>query len=200
MSYRVKELFYSMQGEGVNAGRPAVFCRFVGCNLWSGKERHRATATCNFCDTDFLGGDNYDEDALIGAVTSLWPGGGKPLCVITGGEPGLQLTVALLRKLRVAGFAVAVETNGIMHLPSGVYHITVSPKAGTEIKQRRGTELKVVWPQDFDLAELETWSFRHRFLQPMDGYVNAMAATIDAVLSNPNWRLSMQTHKLLGLR
>lgn len=210
----VKEIFYSIQGEGRNAGRPAVFCRFVGCNLWSGQEKHRESAPCWFCDTDFLGGSDYDEDGLVNAIASSWgkPTGlddcaagkiadGKPFVVFTGGEPGLQLTESLIHKMRLKGFDVAVETNGTLELPKGVYWITVSPKAGVVIKQTKGHELKVVWPQqNMDLNAMRRMDFDHFFLQPMDGQAGAVDETIQTVLANPGWKLSLQTHKITGVR
>lgn len=210
---KVKEIFYTIQGEGANTGRPAVFCRFAGCNLWSGREKDRATAECRFCDTKFVGGTTYTEEGLVDAIREAWgdtggmadcakglSGGGKPLCVLTGGEPGLQITESFMHKLRLAGFSVAVETNGTIAMPEGVYWITVSPKAGTKIVQRSGHELKVVWPQPLDLAELRKMDFKIYYLQPMDGFPNSVQITIDAVMKNPGWHLSLQTHKIVGLR
>jgi 7-carboxy-7-deazaguanine synthase len=209
MTYAVKEVFYSLQGEGAQAGRPAVFCRFSGCNLWSGLERDRPSATCRFCDTDFVGTDGSaggkygTPEALADAVAGLWPGGGDPYVVCTGGEPLLQLDEPLVRALRSRGFAVAVETNGTRPVPPGIDWLCVSPKAGTELLVRAGDELKLVYPQPG--AEPERFSelaFRQFFLQPMDGpalQANTRAA-LDYCLTHPRWRLGLQTHKLLGIR
>lgn len=200
---RVKEVFYSLQGEGANVGRPAVFCRFVGCNLWSGREEDRAHALCRFCDTDFLGGTLYPEPARLAlAMANLWPGGGTRFCVLTGGEPTLQSGLgAVVAELRALNFTVAIETNGTRPSPTGAW-LTVSPKAGTTVVQRSGDELKVVWPQSLDLDELARWDFTHRFLQPMDGpdWVATTELAVARCLVDPRWRLSLQTHKYLNLR
>ncbi|WP_116092058.1 7-carboxy-7-deazaguanine synthase [Sphingomonas crusticola] len=215
MSYAVKEMFLTLQGEGLQAGMRAVFLRFAGCNLWSGREQDRADAQCSFCDTDFVGMDGdgggrfADAAAVTEAAWTLWSGGlegsggGTPLIVITGGEPMLQLDDALVAALKGRSFRVAIETNGTLPVADGVDWICVSPKAGTEIVQRSGDELKLVWPQQgLDPRELESWDFRHLLVQPMDGVDAAAArgAAIDFVIANPRWRLSVQTHKLLGLR
>jgi len=215
MSYVVKEIFYTLQGEGRNAGRPAVFCRFSGCNLWTGREVDRAKAICQFCDTDFVGvgsdGGRFESpDALADAVLARWPGvrygradGGRPLVVCTGGEPLLQLDVAAIDALHARGFQVAVETNGTRHAPAGIDHLCVSPKAGAEWVQRHGSELKVVWPQaGLDLDMLEQADFTYRYLQPMDGPLQArhIAQCIEQCLARPAWRLSLQTHKVTGIR
>jgi len=204
---RVKELFYTVQGEGVNTGRSAVFCRFAGCNLWSGHEKDRSGAICQFCDTDFLGGVEIRECDLIAAIVGLWPHpigslkAGRPLAVLTGGEPGLQVSREFIDALRIFGFDVAIETNGTVSLPKGDYHITMSPKAGTVIKQRSGTELKVVWPQvGLDLDELLEMRFAHKLIQPMDGHPGSIDASLRVVQSDPRWRLSLQTHKYLGIK
>ena len=207
MSYAVKEIFLTLQGEGMQAGRRAVFLRLSGCNLWTGREQDRATARCTFCDTDFVGmdgenGGRYEAAALAGKVASLWGKGDLPLVVITGGEPMLQLDAALIDALHARGFEIAVETNGTLPAPDGIDWICVSPKAGTEIVQRAGDELKLVWPQaGVDPADLLGWDFRHFLIQPMDCADAAAArqAAIDYVLRHPEWRLSLQTHKLLGL-
>jgi 7-carboxy-7-deazaguanine synthase len=207
MSYAVKEIFLTLQGEGMQAGRRAVFLRFAGCNLWSGREQDRATAQCTFCDTDFVGtdglnGGRYDAPALAAKVGELWGEGPQPLVVITGGEPMLQLDAPLIDALHGAGFEIAVETNGTIAAPPGLDWICVSPKAGTEIVQRSGNELKLVWPQTaIDPARLEGWSFDNFLIQPMDcaDREAALAASIAFVMENPRWRLSLQTHKLLGL-
>ena len=207
MSYAVKEIFLTLQGEGMQAGRRAVFLRLAGCNLWTGREQDRATAQCTFCDTDFVGmdgenGGRYEAAALAGKVAALWESGERPLVVITGGEPMLQLDAALIDALHANGFEIAVETNGTLPAPAGLDWICVSPKAGTEVVQRSGDELKLVWPQSgTDPEALLGWDFRHFLIQPMDCADAAAArqAAIDYVLAHPRWRLSLQTHKLLGL-
>lgn len=214
MSYAVKEMFLTLQGEGLQAGMRAVFLRFAGCNLWSGREQDRATADCTFCDTDFVGTDGdgggrfADADSLAEQVAALWQDGlaetgGTPLVVITGGEPMLQLDAPLVAALKRCGLRIAVETNGTLPVIDGVDWICVSPKAGTTVVQRQGDELKMVWPQPgLDVDEIERWDFRHLLVQPMDGAnaADAQAAAIRFVLAHPRWRLSLQTHKLLGLR
>jgi len=205
MSYLVKELFHSLQGEGAQTGRAALFIRFAGCNLWSGREADRAEASCSFCDTDFLGGTRYpDAESLTEAVSLLWPAGteGPRLAIITGGEPALQLDEPLIAALHDRGFQVAVETNGTLPLPVGIDWITVSPKAGTTLAVTTGDELKLIYPQDGAPPEdFEHLAFTHFFLQPMDGPerdANTRAA-IARCLTRPRWRLSLQTHKLLGI-
>jgi 7-carboxy-7-deazaguanine synthase len=206
VTYAVKELFYSLQGEGMNAGRPAVFCRFAGCNLWSGREEDRASAICQFCDTDFYGADAGKfpmPEALAAAIDRLWPGGGAKFVVLTGGEPALQADDALVEALHACGFAVAVETNGTLPLPPGLDWICVSPKAGTELKVRRGNELKLVFPQPgAEPAQYEALDFQHFLLQPMDGpRLTANTAESAAYcMAHPRWRLSLQTHKVIGIR
>lgn len=211
MSYQVKEIFYTLQGEGAQAGRPAVFCRFAGCNLWSGREEDRVTATCRFCDTDFvgtdgtLGGKYASATALAAQVAALWPAaaGGRRYVVLTGGEPLLQVDAALTTALHGEGFEVAVETNGSIAAPPGIDWICVSPKAGAPWVQREGQELKVVWPQPgLDLDVLEQARFTHRFLQPMDSpeRPHNTEACIALCLARPAWRLSLQTHKITGIR
>jgi 7-carboxy-7-deazaguanine synthase len=208
--YTVKEIFYTLQGEGANAGRPAVFCRFSGCNLWTGREVDRADATCQFCDTDFVGvgpdgGKFATAEALADAVGSRWPTPrtGKPLVVCTGGEPLLQLDAEAVRAFHARGFQVAVETNGTQAPPPGIDWICVSPKAGADWRLKEGNELKLVFPQPaFDPAALESLPFEEFFLQPMDG-PNAeqnTRAAIDYCLAHPRWRLSVQTHKIIGVR
>lgn len=207
MSYAVKEIFLTLQGEGMQAGRRAVFLRFAGCNLWSGREEDRAEAQCRFCDTDFVGmdgenGGRYDAAALADKVAALWQAGERPLVVVTGGEPSLQLDAALIDALHARGFEVAIETNGTLPAPAGLDWVCVSPKAGTEVVQQSGNELKLVWPQaGIDPAALRDWAFDHFLIQPMDGTEreSALAASIAFVMANPGWRLSLQTHKLLGL-
>ncbi len=208
--YTVKEIFYTLQGEGANSGRAAVFCRFSGCNLWTGREADRAKATCTFCDTDFVGvgpdgGKFATADELAAAVASRWPGGvgGQPFVVCTGGEPLLQLDTAAVEALHDRGFEVAVETNGTCEPPADLDWICVSPKQGAELVLRRGNELKLVYPQTgLEPASLEALDFEQLFLQPMDGpdlKANTRAA-LAYCLSHPRWRLSMQTHKLLHIR
>lgn len=207
MTYAVKEMFLTLQGEGMQTGRRAVFLRFAGCNLWSGRERDRANADCTFCDTDFVGtdganGGRYAAEALAAKAAELWGGSERPLVVITGGEPMLQLDAPLIDALHERGFEVAVETNGTLPAPSGLDWICVSPKAGTQVVQRRGDELKLVWPQaGIDPRALEGWEFDHFIVQPMDGPDReaALAAAARFVLANPRWRLGLQTHKLIGL-
>ena len=210
MSYTVKEIFYTLQGEGAHAGRPAVFCRFAGCNLWSGREADRADATCNFCDTDFIGTDGPGGGRfataveLAAAVKAAWPadGGGTPYVVCTGGEPLLQLDAEAVDALHAAGFEVAVETNGTQPAPPGLDWICVSPKAGAPLHLASGNELKLVYPQPgADPDAFVGLDFRHRFLQPMDGPQRRenTAAAAAYCLSHPAWRLSLQTHKLIGL-
>ena len=211
MSYQVKEIFYTLQGEGANAGRPAVFCRFAGCNLWSGREQDRASAICQFCDTDFvgtdgtLGGKFANADALASQIEAQWPPTDKDhrFVVMTGGEPLLQVDAELIAALHARGFKIAVETNGTIAAPAGIDWICVSPKAGASWVQREGQELKVVWPQNsFDLAELEAASFTHRYLQPMDNVLRRenTETCIALCLQRPAWRLSLQTHKITGIR
>jgi 7-carboxy-7-deazaguanine synthase (Cx14CxxC type) len=209
MTYQVKEIFYTLQGEGANAGRPAVFCRFAGCNLWSGREEDRAASVCRFCDTDFVGTDGpgggkfATPEDLASAVAATWPGGGKPFVVMTGGEPLLQLDTPLIAAVHARGFEIAVETNGTLAAPAGIDWLCVSPKAGAALVQRQGDELKVVVPQPgLSLDELATLPFGRRFLQPMDG-PQAAANTQWAIaqcLRDPRWRLSVQTHKVIGIR
>jgi 7-carboxy-7-deazaguanine synthase (Cx14CxxC type) len=209
MSYAVKELFLTLQGEGMQSGSRAVFLRFAGCNLWSGREQDRDAAQCNFCDTDFVGTDGpgggkfADAGALAGAVEAEWgEGRSDRLVVITGGEPMLQLDSALVNALHDRGFRVAVETNGTIAAVEGLDWICVSPKAGTEVVQRRGDELKLVWPQEgLDPAELESWDFGHFLVQPMDcaDREASIEAAIRLAMERPKWRLSLQSHKLVGL-
>jgi 7-carboxy-7-deazaguanine synthase (Cx14CxxC type) len=209
MSYAVKEIFLTLQGEGMQAGSRAVFLRFAGCNLWSGREQDRSSAVCKFCDTDFVGTDGPgggkfgDADALADAVASAWgKGEGQRLLVITGGEPMLQLDAPLLDALHARGFRVAVESNGTIAAIPGIDWLCVSPKAGSEVVQRSGDELKLVWPQvGIDPAALESWKFAHLLIQPMDCAEReaAIEASIALVMARPQWRLSLQTHKLLGL-
>lgn len=210
MSYAVKEVFYTLQGEGLRAGRPAVFCRFAGCNLWSGREADRVTAVCRFCDTDFvgtdgtLGGKFADAQALAALIAAQWPEGqGHRYVVLTGGEPLLQVDEALTQALHDQGFEVAVETNGSLPAPAGIDWICVSPKAGAPLVQRSGHELKLVYPQaGLDPAELQQLDFEHFLLQPMDNPEQAAntRACIAYCQAQPRWRLSVQTHKVLDIR
>ena len=208
MSYAVKEMFLTLQGEGMQAGRRAVFIRLSGCNLWTGREQDREKAVCQFCDTDFVGtdgtfGGRYEAADLADRALALWDGEGDPFTVITGGEPMLQLDTPLIAALKDRGFTIAVESNGTIAAPPGIDWLCISPKAGSEVVQRSGQEVKVVWPQPgLDMIDIARWDFPHRLVQPMDGpdiRANEQAA-IDFVLANSGWRLSIQTHKLLGLR
>ncbi len=211
MSYSVKEIFYTLQGEGANSGRVAVFCRFAGCNLWTGREADRADATCRFCDTDFVGTDGPgggkfpDALSLARAVAASWAAGasgGRRLVVCTGGEPLLQLDAPLLDALHAEGFEVAVETNGTVPPPRGLDWLCVSPKAEAPLVVTEGNELKLVYPQDGAEPErFEALGFDHFFLQPMDGPAREAntAAALRYCLAHPRWRLSLQTHKLLGI-
>lgn len=220
MSYSVKEMFYTLQGEGTHAGRPAVFCRFAGCNLWSGREADRASATCRFCDTDFvgtdgLGGGKFEDAAhLADRVASFWPAtpageGGRRFAVLTGGEPLLQVDAELIEALHGRGFEIAVETNGTVLAPPGLDWICVSPKAGSTLVQTFGDELKVVVPQtgfsEADLLAFEAMDFRQHRVQAMDSADpaargQAMQWAVQWCLHHPRWSLSVQTHKALGIR
>ena len=208
MTYSVKEIFYTLQGEGAHTGRAAVFCRFAGCNLWTGREEDRARAVCQFCDTDFVGtgpdgGRFPSADALADAVDRCWRGQSGKYVVCTGGEPLLQLDDAAIAALHARGFTVAVETNGTKPAPESLDWICVSPKAGAPLVQTSGNELKLVFPQPRAMpSEFESLDFQHFFLQPMDGPDTAANTqrAVEYCLSNPRWRLSLQTHKLLGLR
>lgn len=212
MSYTVKEIFYTLQGEGAQSGRAAVFCRLVGCNLWSGYEKDRSTAICRFCDTDFIGSDGPDGGkfetayALADRIEQTWrsaSSAAKRFVVFTGGEPLLQLDCALIDAMHARGFEVAVETNGTVAAPDGLDWICVSPKAGTKLVQTTGDELKLVFPQAAAMPEgFQSLGFRHFFLQPMDG-PNRESNTDEAIrycLGNPIWRLSLQAHKFTGIR
>jgi len=209
MSYAVKECFLTLQGEGAQAGSRAVFLRFAGCNLWSGREQDREAAQCRFCDTDFVGTDGEgggkfaSADALAEQVEELWgPGEERRLVVITGGEPMLQLDEALIEALHGRGFRVAVETNGTLPATAGIDWICVSPKAGADVVQRSGNELKLVWPQQgIEPAELEQWAFDHFLVQPMDCAEReaAVEAAVKLAMQRPKWRLTLQAHKVVGL-
>ena len=210
MTYSIKEIFYTLQGEGAHAGRPAVFCRFSGCNLWTGREADRATAVCTFCDTDFVGTDGIgggrfaDAEALADAVAAQWPKGAaaRPLAVLTGGEPLLQVDEKLTAALRARGFEIALETNGTLPAPPGIDWLCVSPKAGTELAITSGDELKLVYPQQgADPADYEALCFDHFLLQPLDGPdPTTTKQAVDYCLAHPQWRLTLQTHKQLGIR
>ena len=210
MSYLVKEVFYTLQGEGANHGRPAVFCRFSGCNLWTGREEHRSIAVCQFCDTDFVGtngtggGKFPTARSLVEAIQATWEGGsGPPFVVCTGGEPLLQIDAEFIEEAKRAGLILAIETNGTLPVPQGVDWICVSPKAGADWVQRQGSELKLVFPQPTLLpTDVEDGDFEHFYLQPMDGdnVVGNTQAAIAYCLEHPKWKLSVQTHKLLGIR
>lgn len=210
MTYSVKEIFYTLQGEGANTGRPAVFCRFAGCNLWSGREEDRASAVCRFCDTDFVGtegegGAKFSEaPVLAAAIARAWRGArtGEELVVLTGGEPALQLDSRLIEALHAQDFEIAIETNGTLPLPWGIDWICVSPKADAALSVTAGDELKLVFPQAQAMPErFEDLAFDYFFLQPMDGpeRENNTRQAIDYCLAHPAWRLSVQTHKILGI-
>jgi 7-carboxy-7-deazaguanine synthase (Cx14CxxC type) len=210
VSYAVKEIFLTLQGEGIQAGRPAVFCRFAGCNLWSGREQDRADAVCQFCDTDFvgtdgtLGGRYASADDLAERIADTWGADTRHrFVVLTGGEPMLQIDAALIAALHARGFMIAVETNGTLPAPPGLDWICVSPKADTELAIRQGHELKLVYPQTQNAPEDYTaLAFQHFLLQPMDGpdLAQNTARAIDYCLHHPQWRLSVQTHKTIGIR
>ena len=210
MAYSVKEIYYTLQGEGGQAGRAAVFCRFTGCNRWSGREEDRAAAVCQFCDTDFVGIDGpgggkfTTAESLANAIASAWPiaGEGKPLVVCTGGEPLLQLDQALIDMLHSLGFEIAVETNGTQPAPEGLDWICVSPKANAELRLTKGNELKLVFPQTTAMPErFVHLDFEHFFLQPMDNLEQKRNTrlAVEYCLAHPRWRLSVQTHKVIGI-
>jgi 7-carboxy-7-deazaguanine synthase (Cx14CxxC type) len=205
--FAVKEIYATLQGEGAHTGRPAVFCRFAGCNLWTGREEDRAHAVCRFCDTEFVGtdgpgGGRFEAAGLAAAIGSAWPGGGRPYVVFTGGEPLLQLDAPLLEAVHARGFEIAVETNGTVAAPAGIDWICVSPKAGSTLVQQEGQELKLVFPQPgAEPDRYERLAFRHFFLQPMDGprRERNTELALRFCLDHPQWRLSLQTHKMLGI-
>lgn len=211
MSYAVKEIFLTLQGEGVHAGRRAVFLRFAGCNLWTGREEDRSSAICQFCDTDFVGtngenGGRYDADALAAKVAQIWDGGmDNRYVVITGGEPMLQIDDAIIDALHAHHFTIAMESNGTIAAHPGIDWVCISPKAGSLVVQRRGDELKLVWPQPTSVVDvMEGWDFAHFLIQPMDsGDMTSNGRNVDAstrfVMERPKWRLSLQNHKILGL-
>ncbi|MEP9361171.1 7-carboxy-7-deazaguanine synthase [Sphingomonas sp. KR3-1] len=210
MTYSVKEMFLTLQGEGVNAGARAVFVRFAGCNLWTGREQDRASAICQFCDTEFVGTDGLgggkfaDADALADAVEGFWGEGREArFAVLTGGEPMLQVDDALVDALHARGFRIAIESNGTIAAHPGIDWVCISPKAGSEVVQRSGDELKLVWPQPgTDVEAIEGWDFANFLIQPMDSVAaeENIAAAIAFAMARPKWRLTLQTHKMLGLR
>tara|TARA_A100001388_G_C28742460_1_gene487614 strand:+ start:254 stop:883 length:630 start_codon:yes stop_codon:yes gene_type:complete len=209
MSYRIKEIYFTQQGEGKNTGKNFVFVRFSGCNLWSGKEKNRESAICKFCDTDFYGVDGvnggiYEAEELVGMIKSLWMADSSPIsAVLTGGEPLLQLDDELIQELKKEEIYIAIETNGTLLAPDGIDWICMSPKAGTEIKLRSGSEIKVVYPQkDLDPDKFSDLDFENFFIQPMDSkeLESNVAKSIKFCMDNPKWRLSLQTHKILGIR
>lgn len=210
MTYSVKEMFLTLQGEGVNAGARAVFVRFAGCNLWTGREQDRASAICQFCDTEFVGTDGLgggkfaDADALADAVLGFWgEGAEKRFVVLTGGEPMLQVDDALVEALHARGFRIAIESNGTIAAHPGIDWVCISPKAGSEVVQRAGDELKLVWPQPgTDVEAIEGWDFANFLIQPMDSVAarENIEAAIAFAMARPKWRLTLQTHKMLGLR
>ncbi|WP_370279776.1 7-carboxy-7-deazaguanine synthase [Pontibacterium sp.] len=207
--YSIKEIFYSLQGEGAHSGRPAIFCRFAGCNLWSGREQDRDSAVCDFCDTDFIGTDGNnggkfsDAETLVKFLTRLWPKDMTHRYVIfTGGEPALQLDDSLIEACHAADFEIAIETNGTKPLPDGIDWICVSPKADAELVITSGDELKLVYPQRLAMPErFESLAFQHFYLQPMDGPLREIHTrdTVQYCMDHPRWKLSLQTHKLLGI-
>jgi 7-carboxy-7-deazaguanine synthase (Cx14CxxC type) len=206
--YKIKEIYYTIQGEGFHTGRPAVFCRFAGCNLWTGREVDRENAICKFCDTDFWGtdgvlGGKYTADALADLLISLWPKSDMPVFVVcTGGEPGLQMNDELIDTFHQKGIEIAIETNGTVVLPDGIDWICVSPKANTDIIIAKGHELKLVYPQKENTpSDYEALNFDHFYLQPLDDQNQAehIKQTIDYCKQHPNWKLSIQTHKFLGI-
>lgn len=209
MTYSVKEIFLTLQGEGAQAGRRAVFCRFAGCNLWTGREADRASAICQFCDTDFVGTDGAgggkfaDATALAAAIAQCWgPEADRRFVVLTGGEPMLQVDDDLIEALHKAGFMVAIESNGTLPVPRSIDWICISPKAGSKVVQHSGDELKLVWPQaGIDLDEVAGWDFVHKLVQPLDRRdgTRDTDAALNLAMRDPRWRLSLQTHKLLGL-
>ena len=209
MTYRIKEIYFTQQGEGKNTGRDFVFVRFSGCNLWSGKEKNRESAICKFCDTDFYGvnginGGIYEAKELVEMIKSLWIADTSPISVVlTGGEPLLQLDDELVNELKKEGIYIAIETNGTLKAPEGIDWICMSPKAGTEIKLKAGSEIKVIYPQkNLEPDEFSDFDFKNFFIQPMDSkeLEANVAKSIKFCMNNPKWRLSLQTHKILGIR
>ena len=209
MTYNVKEIFYSIQGEGFHSGRPSIFCRFSGCNLWNGLERDREIAKCNFCDTDFVGtngvgGNKFlNEDDLAKEIISYWPNSSEPFVILTGGEPMLQVDKKLIHALKSYKCHLAIETNGTIKVPNEIHWICVSPKAGNSLVQVHGDELKLVYPQkNITPEEYEKYSFKNFSLQPMDGELKLHNTNlaIEYCKNNPNWKISLQTHKIIGVR
>ena len=214
--YSIKEAFYSLQGEGAHTGRPAIFCRFTGCNLWSGKEKHRSTSQCQFCDTDFIGNDGQNggrfetAEDLVKHLDRLWPeGAGNKYVIFTGGEPALQLDDELIKAAKECHYTIAIETNGTLRLPAGIDWICVSPKTAAPLVVTKGQEIKLVYPQShLPPANFENLDFEHFYLQPMDqsqlpdDFIRVNDSTAETVaycLAHPKWRLSLQTHKMLGI-
>tara|TARA_E500000178_G_scaffold59073_2_gene55639 strand:- start:648 stop:1277 length:630 start_codon:yes stop_codon:yes gene_type:complete len=209
MKYRIKEIFFTQQGEGKNTGKDFIFVRFSGCNLWSGQEKHRASAICKFCDTDFYGtdginGGKYQAKELIEKIKSLWiSADSKIRVVLTGGEPLLQVDEGLISALKKENIYIAVETNGTLEAPDGIDWICMSPKANTEIKLRKGSEVKVVYPQkNLNPDNFNVLDFKNFYIQPMDSenYEDNVSQSVKYCMQNPNWKLSLQTHKILGIR
>tara|TARA_A100001015_G_scaffold285446_1_gene352962 strand:- start:22 stop:651 length:630 start_codon:yes stop_codon:yes gene_type:complete len=209
MKYRIKEIFFTQQGEGKNTGKDFVFVRFSGCNLWSGQEKHRASAICKFCDTDFYGtdginGGKYQVKELIEKIKSLWISADSQIrVVLTGGEPLLQVDEGLISSLKKENIYIAVETNGTLEAPDGIDWICMSPKANTEIKLRKGSEVKVVYPQkNLNPDNFNILDFKNFYIQPMDSenYEDNVSQSVKYCMQNPNWKLSLQTHKILGIR
>ncbi len=198
--YKIKEIFYSLQGEGAHTGRPAIFCRFSDCNLWTGKEEDRADAICKFCDTDFIGGKDYQLEELVEEIAKQWPGGGTPYVICTGGEPLLQVDEALIDALHKAGFEVGMETNGTVgkrDIAAKLDWVCISPKADARLKLEQGHELKLVFPQvENHPADFENLKFEHYYLQPCDGVEGSMQQAITYCMEHPRWKLSLQTHKI----
>ena len=209
MNYRIKEIYFTQQGEGKNTGKDFVFVRFAGCNLWSGKEKHRASALCKFCDTDFYGTDGvnggiYDTKDLVTKIKSLWISKDSEIrVVLTGGEPLLQVDDSLITALKKANIYIAIETNGTLKAPKGIDWICMSPKANTDIQLTEGSEIKVIYPQEnLDPADFNNMNFSNYFIQPMDSkdYEANVSKSVEFCMQNSNWRLSLQTHKILGIR
>ncbi|MBP03008.1 MAG: 7-carboxy-7-deazaguanine synthase [Rhodospirillaceae bacterium] len=210
MKYSIKEMHYTLQGEGARSGRAAVFCRFSGCNLWSGREKDRTKAICNFCDTDFVGTNGHkggvykDANSLAAKIAENWPKqiNSKPYVVFTGGEPLLQLNQPLISAMHERYFEIAIETNGTIAVPNNINWVCVSPKRGSKQIVLKGNELKLIYPQQgIDIDHLESLEFEHLFIQPMDNknYTQNLSDSVDFCLKNPRWRLSIQTHKILGI-
>jgi 7-carboxy-7-deazaguanine synthase len=197
--YTVKEIFYSVQGEGLHSGMPTLFCRFARCNLWSGREKDREKAICKFCDTDFVGGTQMSYEDILAKLLLLWPNSSSPRVILTGGEPLLQTDRRLIDALKDHDFWIGIETNGTLPLISGIDHVCVSPKVGSKLLIQEGDEIKVVFPQS-DIERFGSMNFKHFYLQPMDGYEGAEKETLEYCLSHPKWHLSLQIHKHLKIR